>query len=179
MADTALNGVSFEFPSPWANGSCPMAGLVSFFYCREQGTIDKIRAKCENQHPGSYPQDWVQPAGQEWVVAFKLRQIKRKFQVTTDQPRSGVRACWGGGALTDSAREWGTDRWHTEMTLGKSSSSSTGTETVRSHGKWSSCRCLGPGAPFGVALSPSEQKDSSSSPSHYAGGDESCSQTHR
>ena len=81
MMDTAYNGVSFEFPSPWRTGSCPTVGLVSFFYCREQGTIDKIRAQSEAKHPGSFPPDWVQPAGCDWVTAFKLRSIKRKFQV--------------------------------------------------------------------------------------------------
>jgi len=81
MVDTALNGIAFGIPSPWLTGSCPTSGLLSFFYCREQATIDKLKAESELLHPASYPQDWVQHAGKEWVSAFKLRQIKRKFQV--------------------------------------------------------------------------------------------------
>lgn len=81
MVDTALNGVSFDIPNPWLSGSCPTTGLVTFFFCREQVTIDKLREESEKQHPASYPPDWVQPAGFDWVTVYKLRQIKRKFQV--------------------------------------------------------------------------------------------------
>ena len=59
----------------------PNDRLVTFFFCREQQTIDKLREQSEKEYPGSYPPDWEQPAGFEWVTLYKLRQIKRKFQV--------------------------------------------------------------------------------------------------
>jgi hypothetical protein len=81
IVDSAQNGIAFDIPSPWLTGSCPTSGLITFFYCREQVTIDKMREKSEELYPGSYPPAWEQPAGFAWVSAFKLRQIKRKFQV--------------------------------------------------------------------------------------------------
>jgi hypothetical protein len=42
--------------------------------------------KSEEMYPGSYPNGWEQPAGFGWVSAFKLRQIKRKFQVLVHNP---------------------------------------------------------------------------------------------
>ena len=68
MVDTALNGISFDIPNPWISGSCPTAGLVTFFFCREQVTIAKLRAEVEKKHPASYPPDWAQPAGFEWCA---------------------------------------------------------------------------------------------------------------
>lgn len=88
IVDSAQNGIAFAIPSPWLTGSCPTSGLMTMFYCREQATIDRLREKSEEMYPGSYPNGWEQPAGFGWVSAFKLRQIKRKFQVIYgDDPR--------------------------------------------------------------------------------------------
>ena len=58
-----------------------MTGLVTFFFCRTQNTIDKFAAKSRLEYPDSYPEEWNQPSGVDWVNAHKIRQIKRKFQV--------------------------------------------------------------------------------------------------
>jgi hypothetical protein len=81
----------------------PKEGPLTLFYCREQGTIDKL---VEGEHPDSVPLNYklFQPAGTEWCVEEKKFQIKAKLQ----QVFPSAEACFkkldtdGGGSLDRS-----------------------------------------------------------------------------
>jgi hypothetical protein len=102
VIDAWFCGLRFEIPAGWCQ-RLPKEGLLTLFYCREQGTIDKL---VEGEHPDSVPLNYklFQPAGTEWCVEEKKFQIKAKLQ----QVFPSAEACFnkldtdGGGSLDRS-----------------------------------------------------------------------------
>jgi hypothetical protein len=81
----------------------PKEGILTLFYCREQGTIDKL---VSSEHSWALPANFklFQPAGTAWCVEEKKFQIKAKLQ----QVFPSAEACFrkldtdGGGSLDRS-----------------------------------------------------------------------------
>eukprot|EP00287_Rhodomonas_sp_CCMP768_P000387 CAMPEP_0196756562 /NCGR_PEP_ID=MMETSP1091-20130531/101410_1 /TAXON_ID=302021 /ORGANISM="Rhodomonas sp., Strain CCMP768" /LENGTH=150 /DNA_ID=CAMNT_0042105195 /DNA_START=23 /DNA_END=475 /DNA_ORIENTATION=- len=80
MVDTTLNGIAFQIPVAWSK-SVPTEGLVTVYYCRDRTTINKVKEEAERENAGSVPSDFTEPEGQDWIVPFKLRWIKRKMAI--------------------------------------------------------------------------------------------------
>jgi hypothetical protein len=102
VIDAWFCGLRFEIPAGWCQ-RLPKTGLLTLFYCREQGTIDQLVA---SEHPSSLPLNFklFQPAGTDWCVEEKKFQIKAKLQLVFPS----AEACFkkldtdGGGSLDRS-----------------------------------------------------------------------------
>ncbi len=77
--------------------------MLTLFYCREQGTIDKL---IEMEPAESLPLNFkqFQPAGTEWCIEEKKFQIKAKLQAVFPSAEACFRALDtdGGGSLDRS-----------------------------------------------------------------------------
>ena len=77
--------------------------MLTLFYCRERGTIDKL---VESEHPDSLPSNYklFQPAGTEWCIEEKKFQIKAKLQAVFPSAEDCFRKLDtdGGGSLDRS-----------------------------------------------------------------------------
>ncbi len=102
VIDAWFCGLRFEIPAGWCQ-RLPKEGVLTLFYCREQGTIDKL---VESEHPDSLPNNYKlsQPAGTEWCIEEKKFQIKAKLQAVF----ASAEECFckldtdGGGSLDRS-----------------------------------------------------------------------------
>ncbi len=102
MIDAWFCGLRFEIPAGWCQ-RLPKEGLLTLFYCREQGTIDKL---IESEPPECLPLNFklFQPAGTEWCIEEKKFQIKAKLQTVFPSAEACFKALDtdGGGSLDRS-----------------------------------------------------------------------------
>jgi hypothetical protein len=102
VIDAWFCGLRFEIPAGWCQ-RLPKEGILTLFYCREQGTIDKL---VDGEHPDSLPGNYklFQPAGTEWCIEEKKFQIKAKLQAVFPSAEDCFRKLDtdGGGSLDRS-----------------------------------------------------------------------------
>lgn len=106
IVNPSMNGIDTVIPDTWVSGGVPEHGKVTFFFCRQQDTIERVfkfgAMDHEQRIPGpstisTFVERYMErfcapgynsPSGKDWIHPYRCRRIRRKLMEKFDRPQT-------------------------------------------------------------------------------------------